>query len=250
MSLRRNLLLGIFVLVLFAGCQSGLSELEVEQLVQEQVTAAKAEISQQLLTEFSNGKDITLGSNADSVTTIKGSLVVEDVITTGDLISLRGLRAINSESKAAASLSVSEKGSHLRLFGVEGDLLFTAGSGEDGNAALIVNGTITVPDDLGNAVVQIGGTGDYKGISLLGPQGEIFGWLTVLDDRAYLGIDGDAILSDPNSESRIGLFSSEGGSIILVGPSGEPVALLTDIENKGAEIKLFDAQGRLVWNAP
>ena len=49
---RRIMLLAIIVVALVAGCQSGLSEAEVNQLVQQSVDAAKAELAQQLLIDL------------------------------------------------------------------------------------------------------------------------------------------------------------------------------------------------------
>ena len=49
---RRIMLLAIIVVALVAGCQSGLSEAEVNQLVQQSVDAAKSEVVQQLLLDL------------------------------------------------------------------------------------------------------------------------------------------------------------------------------------------------------
>ena len=70
--------------ILLAACQSGLSEAEVELLVSERIEAANLEMAESMFNQLQSGTDVTLGRDEDSVTTIRGTLIVDGVVGVKD----------------------------------------------------------------------------------------------------------------------------------------------------------------------
>ena len=155
---RRIMLLAIVVIALVAGCQSGLSEAEVSQLVQQSVDAAKSEVAQQLLMdlradlmEAAQGLEDTYAARIDELITARVAQVKEGPPGPQGEHGPQGQPGPHGEQGQQGERGVRGPAGPQGPRGLPGTL--DAGTLEV--EYLVVTGLLTVVDDGGNHTVVI-----------------------------------------------------------------------------------------------
>ena len=249
---RRIMLLAIIVVALVAGCQSGLSEAEVNQLVQQSVDAAKSEVAQQLLMDLradlsaeAQGLEDTYVARIDELMTARVVHVKQGPPGPQGESGPQGEQGVQGEPGPQGSAGVAgpqglrgQQGPLGRLDGVvDGDLT--------------VNGDIWVRDSRGEVAVSLSSSVG-NGIYIWNRQGDIVAAMRETSaGNVILSVEGAIHVNDSAGNSAISLDSFDnGGGILLYNRYGGNVGWLgTDNAGNGV-MGLFNAVGRALLYLP
>lgn len=205
------LIVGMFLVL--AACQSGLSETEVERLIQQRVDEAKAQLA-----DANRDSGIDAISSMDGETIITGDLVVEGIIVARDVSALESVSVINPRSQAGILLSSNE-----------------------GTVSLLIT------SESGDNAVWINGDGEHR-LVLSDANGEDSVSFSTHPDISSFTIRGPVLISDPDSERRILLVPSL-GTISVNAQDQNRVLLGIDPSGQGF-LRLLDSREVPVYAAP
>ena len=275
------MLLAIIVVALVAGCQSGLSEAEVNQLVQQSVDAAKSEVAQQLLMdlradlrEAAQGLEDTYVARIDELITARVAQVKEGPPGPQGESGPQGERGpLGEQGPQGVQGLPGERGPQglQGPGGIQGPMGQFSGE-VDGD--LTVNGDIWVRDSQGEIAVSIAST-STRGIFLWDGQGHIIAsLLTLANGLADLSVSGPIRVNDSegnttvslrsfNNEGRISTYNKAGkeavglstssdgsGNVSVSNRFGEIVALLGSDSAGNGLFGLLSSVGQMLYRAP